>query len=191
MLWCCCRQQTLLAPTPTVLLNPSWGLASGRIMSKSPIVAVQWEQARCPPRSQHHEHCKRSHGSGGVRGPLTLCLVTQTLFSVIHFLPWGQELVQPRADQQVLTCWEWALMVWKFWFNLHLNNQLIMTRAAVYWYILDASIYSICWTLSLNKLYIERAGLMGAQSSSHFCFSPSCAITGLSLYLWVNVGQTL
>lgn len=49
------------------------------------------------------------HSSGGVQGPLMFCLVTQTVVSVIHFLPLGQELVQPRADQQVLTPWELAL----------------------------------------------------------------------------------
>ena len=72
------------------------------------------------------------HTSGGVQGTFMFCLVTQTMFSVIYFLPLGWELAQPRADQQVPTCWELALMVRKCWFNLHLNNWLIMTRAAVY-----------------------------------------------------------
>lgn len=53
----------------------------------------------------------RPHSSGGVQGPLMLCLVTQTLVSVIHLLPLDPELVQPRADQQILTPWQLALTV--------------------------------------------------------------------------------
>ena len=100
---------------PLCCPQPTLRFGSGRIMSKSPSpTAVQWEKARCPPRSRRHEHSERSLpgapgpqlSSVGRRAPPPLCLVTQTLLSIIHFLPPGQELVQPRADQPVQTSWE-------------------------------------------------------------------------------------
>lgn len=99
---------------PLCCPQPTLRFSSGRIMSKSPSpAAVQWEKEDALPGAgivntanvAFLELLTRScHLWGG--GPPQLCLVTQTLLSIIHFLSPGQELVQPRVDQPVQTPWD-------------------------------------------------------------------------------------
>lgn len=103
---------------PLCCPQPTLRFSSGRITSKSPSpTAVLWEKARRPPRSWRHIHSEcslpgapdpqlSSVGRRAPPHPPPLCLVTQTLLSIIHFLSPGQELVQPRVDLPVQTPWD-------------------------------------------------------------------------------------